>query len=71
MRDVSIFECGGEELVERNGLQILQREQASTDSLVPLGRWMAGSQAQGQEERQDWKSSVLRLSEPVQGGHSS
>lgn len=68
---MSTFECGGEELVERNGLQILQREQAATDSLVPLGRWMGGSQAQGQEERQDWKSSVLRLSEPVQGGHSS
>lgn len=47
------------------------RESRPTDSLVPLGRWMGGSQAQGQEERQDWKSSVLRLREPVQGGHSS
>lgn len=39
MRDVSILECGREELVGRNRLKVLQGQKI-IDSMGPLGRWV-------------------------------
>lgn len=48
-RDVSIFECGGEELVERNGLHILQREQAGLTAWCPWGDGWEGRRLRGKK----------------------